>query len=218
MDVPNSVQSCGGIRIRLTCIIPYKSCPLFALCSDPTNCRLCPSTFLISGKVLFSLLAPPPSLSPAVLPGLGMCRCFTPSITTHTLETVRWSCCSSAVCWIHPQLPLCKGLRGRRSRVCALLGSEMWDSTQTFEKNSWRWYFQFPTSLLKASILLLYKRVNESYCYSTKIICSVVRTPWCVRKELFELFVNVFLKKWKENLVWLPKENHGVYTIKQGTT
>lgn len=57
MDIPSSVQSCGGIRIRLTCIIPYKSCPLFALCSDPTNCRLCPSTFLISGP--FSLRPPP---------------------------------------------------------------------------------------------------------------------------------------------------------------
>lgn len=103
MDVPSSVQSCGGIRIRLTCIIPYKSCPLFALCSDPTNCRLCPSTFLISGKVLFSLLIPPSSLSPAVLPGLGMCRCFTELITTYTLNAVRWlsvlihpCCCCSA--------------------------------------------------------------------------------------------------------------------------
>lgn len=60
MDIPSSVQSCGGIRIRLTCIIPYKSCPLFALCSDPTNCRLCPSTFLISGTVLFFPSSPPP--------------------------------------------------------------------------------------------------------------------------------------------------------------
>ncbi len=129
MDVPNSVQSCGGIRIRLTCIIPYKSCPLFALCSDPTNCRLCPSTFLISGRVLFFPPLPHP-LSPAVLPGLGMRRCFTPSITTHTLKTVRWFfCCLLNSSW----LPLSKGLKGRcQSALCS---AQRCKSTQIIEKS-----------------------------------------------------------------------------------
>lgn len=53
-----------GTGTRLTCIIPYKSCPLFALCSHPTNCRLCPSTFLILGRVLFHPPACPPARPP----------------------------------------------------------------------------------------------------------------------------------------------------------
>lgn len=56
-----------GTGTRLTCIIPYKSCPLFALCSHPTNCRLCPSTFLILGRVLFHPPPPAPHARPPPL-------------------------------------------------------------------------------------------------------------------------------------------------------
>lgn len=206
MDVPNSVQSCGGIRIRLTCIIPYKSCPLFALCSNPANCRLCPSTFLISGRVLF------PSLPPPRLPWPGHVWLLRASDHyTHTKNS------QTTYCWVfNSSSRRFVGVwdEGGNVSISALLSSEISNSMQ-FSEHLGRWHFQFHTYLLKISISFQklplqfdfswnFHLVEQSelQCYSTKEIWTLFPTTWCVCSEIS--------KTWK----W-SKNNHGIYWRKR---